>query len=215
MVAPRSLFELLEYFSERWVRRQLPHIQAYLLSPHLRGAALAPIVCSVSQFVDNLGERSFRAVCRAANAVGETARAFHTTPPRPALLLRRWWPYYEHRIQEIATQWREELPAVNVVAAQRLKTDLCASTRAGAAVHFGEPGARTAYILHRLRSRAMFLTQLLLDSRTAHVRTQLLSREALRIVSVGGGPGFDAAGFHLLADFFGANVAITNEIVDL
>jgi len=82
-------------------------------------------------------------------------------------------------------------------------------------VDFAVPGARSGYVVDRLRSRAGYLADLLLMDSLTHVRLLLTRSTSFRLVNVGGGPGFDAVGLQLLADFLGAGVHFQHEVLDI
>mmetsp|Transcript_21134 Transcript_21134/g.47613 ORF Transcript_21134/g.47613 Transcript_21134/m.47613 type:complete len:131 (-) Transcript_21134:435-827(-) len=48
-----------------------------------------------------------------------------------------------------------------------------------------------------------------------HIRLLLTRTTPFRVVNVGGGPGFDAVGLQLLADFVGADVHFHHEVLDI
>jgi len=82
-------------------------------------------------------------------------------------------------------------------------------------VDFAVPGARTGYVADRLRSRGGYLADLLLMEPLTHIRLLLTRTTPFRVVNVGGGPGFDAVGLQLLADFVGADVHFHHEVLDI
>jgi len=155
------------------------------------------------------------ALCRDAYKVCETVFSMKGLISQPNVLKQRWRRYYESRFTNIKSQWLSNLPGLDKLQAKLLKQALCRTTSEECIVDFADAGARSGYIAKRAHRRCSYLADILLTPEAALLRSQLFARASLRILNIGGGPGFDAVGLQLLSDFLGAQVNFTHAVLDI
>jgi hypothetical protein len=125
-----------------------------------------------------------------------------SAPGKPS---KAWRRFRESFLSRVAIALR--LPTdVDVQAAAALEVALGDAARAGLAPSFADAGARAGYTRRHLPSRAAHVANLLLlDTPTmSRLRQSLFmrpGRSGVEVVSVGGGPGFDAVGVSMVAAF--------------
>ena len=108
--------------------------------------------------------------------------------------------HFDSLILQIAQRVSEKLPEVDKYAHQELSKKLTTSLVDGETVLFEDPGALGEYTLKRLRPRCRALLEVLLaENCTSFFETLIKRVETAReedrdlcVVSLGGGPGFDA-----------------------
>ena len=108
--------------------------------------------------------------------------------------------HFNSLISDIIERVKGKLPHIDSKAHQELSRKLTASLVDGEHVVFEDPGALGDYTLKRLRPRCRAFLELLLAENASlllecvwrRVEVARLEGRELRIVSLGGGPGFDA-----------------------
>jgi len=136
--------------------------------------------------------------------------------PRPRKPSKAWRVYRENFISQLMAEL--SLPVVvDDGAAAELEVALGDAARKGLAPSFAHAGARAGYTVKHLPARACHLANLLMledPPLLPRVRTAIFGRapgqeEATEtgspvVVSIGGGPGFDAVGVAMVAGFLAA-----------
>ena len=93
---------------------------------------------------------------------------------------------------------------VDEEATMTLITELCAATHLGEMPSFSNEGARVGYFLKK-SNRIGNLTRLVFQPENDTLRHFLQALPILKIASIGGGPGYDALGWALCAEWMGRN----------
>eukprot|EP00930_Biecheleria_cincta_P059033 TRINITY_DN44800_c0_g1_i1.p1 TRINITY_DN44800_c0_g1~~TRINITY_DN44800_c0_g1_i1.p1 ORF type:complete len:404 (-),score=62.39 TRINITY_DN44800_c0_g1_i1:644-1855(-) len=169
----------------------------------------------ISRFLACWHRRQLLVACRYFRKIFETLCLIHGEIHHPGILKQRWHRFYESSIKHIRAELLSALPQVDKIQAANLNRDLCSTTSAEQVVDFSNVGAQTGYIAKRLHMRSMYLVSIFLLPEITRLRLELFAQQTIRIVNVGGGPGFEAVGLQLLADFFGEPVRFIHRVVDI
>jgi hypothetical protein len=146
----------------------------------------------------------------------ERASASSPAPRRDRRLLEAMLCYMRAVLMDVQRKWLGVLPPIDRAGAQQLRAQLCESTNNGTMPSFDVgDGALSGYIHGNFRARAVNIVLLLVHEPLA--APMLLrafgrrssAREApLRVVDVGGGPGFSPLGLQALAEYLGCGGAV-------
>eukprot|EP00438_Fugacium_kawagutii_P002010 Skav208927 [mRNA] locus=scaffold787:153359:154262:- [translate_table: standard] len=125
--------------------------------------------------------------------------------------------HFDLLMVQMCQHLKDKLPHVDRSAHRELTKKLSSSLVDGETVLFEDPGALGDYTLRRLRPRCRALLEVLLAENCSILLESLLKRlefsrqehRALRVASLGGGPGFD--GIALLASLAALKEAIQQE----
>ena len=146
------------------------------------------------------------------------ARASASTPAprRDRRLLEAMLCYMRAVLTEMQNKWLGVLPPIDRTGAQQLRAQLCESTNNGTMPSFDVgDGALSGYIHGNFRARAVNIVLLLVhEPLAAPMLLRAFSERSsaqeapLRVVDVGGGPGFSPLGLQALAEYFGYGGAV-------
>lgn len=207
MPAPPVLDVILENQIHHWIRHKYnPHGRHVIES--MPSSPVRPMRL-IMDMLDPVSIRQSLAVCTRALLVAESASPGLA---KHQVLKQRWRRYYEYYVRQIQESWSKCLPREDAQEAKRLKLALTLSTTQGVLVDFNHAGARSGYVFEKLRIRGAYLVDLLIRP---EISFWDLYKHPSRVVSVGGGPGFDAVGMQLLGDFLGEHGSFTHEVIDI
>eukprot|EP01043_Picozoa_sp_COSAG02_P045604 COSAG02_NODE_4188_length_5646_cov_5.157202_7_plen_378_part_00 len=127
--------------------------------------------------------------------------------------LKDWDRVFERSLETVpaAVVANRSLAPIDLHAGETLHMALKHVCTGGVMPDFSDSGALAHYAVENLTQRAQKTTAaLLLDEVRPLLRSLLLSptRRTLRVVAVGGGPGFEAVGLAVLAEFLRVSVEI-------